>query len=114
MFFVLKQKTSYELRISAWSSVWSSSDLVVFIDRNKNDLKNSLFYNISTKLNAYSNRQEYISAIRRLLSQELFKENGVLNSYSLENLSLANIFYINNDLSKIGRASCRERVCQYV
>lgn len=73
----------------------------VFIARNKNDLKNSFFYNISTKLNSYSNRQECISAIRRLLSQELFKENGVLNSYSLENLSLANIFYINNDLSNI-------------
>lgn len=70
------------------------------IARNKNDLKNSFFYNITTKLNSYKNRQEFITAIRNLLAQELFKENGVLNSYSLENLTLANIFYYNNDFSK--------------
>jgi len=73
----------------------------VFIARNKNDLKNSFFYNISTKLNTFNHRQEFISSIRRLLATELFKENGVLNSYSLENLSLANMFYFDNDLSNI-------------
>lgn len=73
----------------------------VCIVRNKNDLKNSSFYNISTKLNSYKNRQEFISAIKNLLSRELFKKNGILNSYTLENLTLANMFYFDNDLSNI-------------
>lgn len=73
----------------------------VCIARNKNDLKNSFFYNITTKLNSYKNRQEFISAMRNLLSRELFKENGILNSYTLENLTLANMFYFDNDLSNI-------------
>src|SRR3546814_8412464 len=32
LFFCFKQKTSYELRISDWSSDWCSSDLPNFVD----------------------------------------------------------------------------------
>ena len=73
----------------------------VCIARDKNDLRNSFFYTISTKLNSYKNRQEFIAAITTLLAKELFKENGVLNSFSLEYLSLATLFYFNNDFSNI-------------
>lgn len=73
----------------------------VCIANNKTGLANSFYYNISTKLKSYNNRDEFIACIVRLLATELFKENGVLNSYSLEEIALANMYYYNIDYSKI-------------
>src|SRR3546814_7565856 len=87
-FFFFKQKTAYDMRISDWSSDVCSSDLIS-LKVNYKDLK---FYQFTCHLFE-------ISEIRSMKTRYL--------SYSfITKASLRD--------DKIGRASCRERVCQYV
>src|SRR3546814_2087572 len=85
--FFFKQKTAYEMRISDWSSDVCSSDLAGAAG----DLRLLLIG---------------IVARHRLevLAQEL-----VVMEVALHELAL-----IAARLVQLGRASCRERVCQYV
>src|SRR3546814_10578499 len=92
-FFFFKQKTAYEMRISDWSSDVCSSDLLRadtlqadpgFKRRTMTDLHGPL----NDDLLQRGDRGEPIYEVR---------------------LQLEGLGYI-----KIGRASCRERVCQYV
>src|SRR3546814_8779219 len=83
-FFFFKQKTAYEMRISDWSSDVCSSDLFVM---------NTL----STALKQFVNDEDGVTAI----------EYGMIAALIATALVLG-IGY------EIGRASCRERVCQYV
>src|SRR3546814_10120191 len=84
-FFFFKQKTAYELRISDWSSDVCSSDLQLFV-----------LYRMPTLV--------FLSG---LLLAGSFGKGIVL--YLLG--KGRRIFW---PLLEIGRASCRERVCQYV
>src|SRR3546814_3445726 len=94
--FFFKQKTAYEMRISDWSSDVCSSDLVragiVCEDRNRPHGLFDPFKPVANPLGfpyveGYGHRGEALSAqTLRDLRQPL----------------------------EIGRASCRERVCQYV
>src|SRR3546814_6817416 len=89
-FFFFKQKTAYEMRISDWSSDVCSSDLLgqvagVFLERVIGVLGRC--------------------RIRRAsLAQRLDGGVEILRRHPRAG----------QDLAEIGRASCRERVCQYV
>src|SRR3546814_10478628 len=81
-FFVIKQKTAYEVRISDWSSDVCSSDLFQYILRGIE----------------YADRDEQQPQGRKRHGRPAeFQQNAC-----------------QIDIEQIGRASCRERVCQYV
>src|SRR3546814_7156676 len=85
-FFFFKQKTAYELRISDWSSDVCSSDLLEVIKWIKEDD------------NLRSIPVVAVTAFAMKGDEEKMREGGC-DAYIAK---------------QIGRASCRERVCQYV
>src|SRR3546814_7083717 len=92
VFFVFKQKTAYEMRISDWSSDVCSSDLwegimLMQSTRIRSGINGCPLF--GEHYESTSNAAEYSSSVL----------NGVL----------PNVVH-----DQIGRASCRERVCQYV
>src|SRR3546814_3297411 len=108
MIFFFKQKTAYEMRISDWSSDVCSSDLLgvartigPFVEHQvalvQPDLINlELECQFRHEIPAQSERQAVLAIAKRLLRHS---RGGV------ERCQLGH---------EIGRASCRERVCQYV
>src|SRR3546814_8589536 len=84
IFFFFKQKTAYEMRISDWSSDVCSSDL-----KSGTTILSSAYRPLCGRNN---------------LADAEVKEKSV-------KLQVANA---RAEESEIGRASCRERVCQYV
>src|SRR3546814_6803988 len=105
-FYCYKQMTAYEMRISDWSSDVCSSDLASQVERfelvpiPKNDverfrimLKNEKEVALYTKMVELAGRDpEYDKRF-----QQYIREGSTLELRE-----------------QIGRASCRERVCQYV
>src|SRR3546814_3886287 len=96
VFFFFKQKTAYEMRISDWSSDVCSSDLLL-----NDDALGEIFSNISS--------DELIRTLscvcrrwRAMVANPVFVRSLVFDE------AMAQV------MDKIGRASCRERVCQYV
>src|SRR3546814_3615503 len=87
VFFFFKQKTAYEMRISDWSSDVCSSDLMRL--------------HIDTLDDTFTGRIE-----SPLGNHDV---NG-----SVRDDVLSWQMKANKPIPKIGRASCRERVCQYV
>src|SRR3546814_5215227 len=100
-FFFFKQKTAYEMRISDWSSDVCSSDLFT-LSTFRNEVPDSLDADMIRDARAVFERGEKMQltytvrnthrAVGTRLSSEIVRRFGM----------------------KIGRASCRERVCQYV
>src|SRR3546814_8743304 len=88
-FFFFKQKTAYEMRISDWSSDVCSSDLRQSKPPGDDDL-HGLSDN-TLQLDPGATATSNVFPLRGSLPQEIAIEP-----------------------TKIGRASCRERVCQYV
>src|SRR3546814_7849266 len=88
LFFFFKQKTAYEMRISDWSSDVCSSDLM--------DRERAKFVDGAAE-----------RGTRKRDAEELFDHIAKFAGYGF-NKSHAAAY------SQIGRASCRERVCQYV
>src|SRR3546814_2065693 len=88
--FFFKQKTAYEMRISDWSSDVCSSDLTVA---------------------AVWRQEKMADEAKRIgmLGKELY-ERLAGAAGSLKKLGNR----LNGAVAEIGRASCRERVCQYV
>src|SRR3546814_17082837 len=82
--FVFKQKTAYELRISDWSSDVCSSDLGVH-----NDGGNRCGHRIDADVGQH--------------------RQGEVDEHHLHDDRRAS-----HQLDEKGRATCRERVCQYV
>src|SRR3546814_1092640 len=97
-FFFFKQKTAYEMRISDWSSDVCSSDLAVasagFEVDTANDDRNVIIAKPRSPSKSYA---------------DLSAEAAVLMAKAGEAVQWAGPV-----VRKIGRASCRERVCQYV
>src|SRR3546814_7898735 len=95
-FFLFKQKTAYEVRISDWSSDVCSSDL----DRDGTVDRHGLL------------------AVQKLLPVDpifgfALPKAGVSEN-NRQGRKRHEAFLVNEGQVKIGRASCRERVCQYV
>src|SRR3546814_7308730 len=88
--FFFKQKTAYEMRISDWSSDVCSSDLTI-------ESREPVFMELR--------RVAIVSPIRTAVG----KFDGALAPLTAGDLGAAVIRAL-----EIGRASCRERVCQYV
>src|SRR3546814_8891778 len=83
-FFFFKQKTAYEMRISDWSSDVCSSDLLLIPEPAQN----------------------------RLIRPWRYDRRVEQPKYRSANMDTA--FIEQYESAQIGRASCRERVCQYV
>src|SRR3546814_2018706 len=83
-FVCIKQKTAYEMRISDWSSDVCSSDL----------------------------QRARIEPAR--VEAEEDGGQGLDHPDAAQQLELDREFGVEQEHEEIGRASCRERVCQYV
>src|SRR3546814_3915463 len=103
VFFFFKQKTAYELRISDWSSDVCSSDLKTLVSK-KPTWRLSLDYRFSPDILGYLSYNRGVKsggfALGTSPSNNFGYQPEQLNAYE--------------GGLKIGRASCRERVCQYV
>src|SRR3546814_9098883 len=82
--FFFKQKTAYEMRISDWSSDVCSSDLIEPLAFRVRPLPEECFE----------------SWLRRLAARHETTPKALFRHLGID--------------AEIGRASCRERVCQYV
>src|SRR3546814_1234112 len=94
LFFFFKQKTAYEMRISDWSSDVCSSDLALLAQRELGAGKFDIVY----------------PSVSILAEPPV----AVVDGNARKNGTLAVSEAYLKFLYKIGRASCRERVCQYV
>src|SRR3546814_2604252 len=99
--FFFKQKTAYEMRISDWSSDVCSSDLQIFgaFDGDGAFRASDLF-----------EREEFIIEYERRSGRTVNRRT--LHYYDVMASWKCNVIVVAN--GQIGRASCRERVCQYV
>src|SRR3546814_18254909 len=116
MFFFFKQKTAYEMRISDWSSDVCSSELTAI-----NDLVEARITDPSVDF--MRDTEEFLLLKEWISSPDLSapKKRDVLNQIFGEEVFGKNA---TQELGRwtgfvdwsgqIGRASCRERVCQYV
>src|SRR3546814_10342083 len=96
-FFLFKQKTAYEMRISDWSSDVCSSDLA----------------GIATcPYNRYVGHRGPSAQCRRPL--DVSSLAGSSGGARRGGSCMSDIVTVAIDATQIGRASCRERVCQYV
>src|SRR3546814_5491645 len=96
-FFFFKQKTAYEMRISDWSSDVCSSDL---------------WQMLATRSPA-SGQWRHYPAIMRPEAIFAWAEPG--RAYAGQVVEGDDgRYYFYASVVEIGRASCRERVCQYV
>src|SRR3546814_15511457 len=91
------------MRISDWSSDVCSSDLVGLT---QNDIKRVIAYSTCSQLGYMFfalGVSAYSAGIFHLMTHAFFKA-----------LLFGAIYLLTDHLRAIGRASCRERVCQYV
>src|SRR3546814_6083197 len=97
VFFFFKQKTAYEMRISDWSSDVCSSDLqivsgpVLAIPYLRDETHTEMVDGQSVTRTRQIRGEIYLSPTKQAVRTRLRPEER-----------------------QIGRASCRERVCQYV
>src|SRR3546814_6575220 len=99
-FFFFKQKTAYEMRISDWSSDVCSSDLMI---------------QQSKGVDGQSLRQAFHPRWTSCISRKLFKVGAQGSEAVGSNIVRSGPAAIERQhIEEIGRASCRERVCQYV
>src|SRR3546814_7644447 len=101
VFFFFKQKTAYEMRISDWSSDVCSSDLCIAERRAKEPLRAWWHFEklIILLLDPGFRLTEALHCNRSFVKRKRW--------FDVEGNAHEGIW-------KIGRASCRERVCQYV
>src|SRR3546814_1789416 len=102
--FFFKQKTAYEMRISDWSSDVCSSDLCVELGVDVVDHGDEIDDEI----------------IEKMVEAGTFWVPSLVYVWSLLELGMGKRFGASPEIyehvrkMQIGRASCRERVCQYV
>src|SRR3546814_1988987 len=106
MFFFFKQKTAYEMRISDWSSDVCSSDLAQYM----------LTIAMEKAALIPSEGKEPIKgeALEELARQFVTVEAVVRRLSRMIDPDVLNAIVEGVELDQIGRASCRESVCQYV
>src|SRR3546814_8447717 len=111
--FFFKQKTAYEMRISDWSSDVCSSDLAVAADAERDDPRQKL----GIARNIGDEREHLLVAIRQFARFVVTGQSVRPGARQLRLARGAHPFEIVAGViarAQIGRASCRERVCQYV
>src|SRR3546814_1646512 len=100
LFFFFKQKTAYEMRISDWSSDVCSSDLpfevALGVDARVVSANHAGLATIDAGFKSLST-DGGVAVVRRGAPESAFFA-----------------FMGDEHAAQIGRASCRERVCQYV
>src|SRR3546814_8893318 len=126
MFFFFKQKTAYEMRISDWSSDVCSSDLVALplaradmVERERGQRfgeprqlmvmrceEATAFVHLMHRLDHRPGERKPV--IGRGAAPDLVQYDEALRGRLREDRRGL------DHLDQIGRASCRERVCQYV
>src|SRR3546814_16583601 len=89
LFFFFKQKTAYEMRISDWSSDVCSSDL------QRGDIHPQIVEDQDRRQRKCTDRDQQPDDTERGRER-------------------AGVVAVRSRAMQIGRASCRERVCQYV
>src|SRR3546814_4740762 len=101
MLFFFKQKTAYEMRISDWSSDVCSSDLLLAIpSKQRAEVRKVLESGLTVTMGSDAAERRdhyriYATSVRNLGTPVFPKA-------------------LFDAVLEIGRASCRERVCQYV
>src|SRR3546814_1122097 len=95
-FFFFKQKTAYEVRISDWSSDVCSSDLL------------TIFRRCGERVSIYD---ESVSRLTRAMPA---RRAAVTSFRAARGFCVTAVRCDGLTCPEIGRASCRERVCQYV
>src|SRR3546814_17134605 len=112
--FFFKQKTAYEMRISDWSSDVCSSDLLAVVQRlgdsgGEVEPRHLLVTDLGVQAHEFG-------PLERAAERDGVAERGQQDvAARLVRLRLdreADVVALVGD--EIGRASCRERVCQYV
>src|SRR3546814_3892332 len=103
-FFVFKQKTAYELRISDWSSDVCSSDLFTYTYVDGGAFVNP---DLAGNRGLFSSGQPLAGISKNTINATVFYEKGPLAMRAAYNWR--SDFLIT---PQIGRESCRERVCQ--
>src|SRR3546814_3704557 len=98
-FFFFKQKTAYEMRISDWSSDVCSSDLILFF---KTSMDPPAIIQPRVRRTQYSTKASWLNPMPPMICIASFETSHPARLQA----SFA--------MAEIGRASCRERVCQYV
>src|SRR3546814_5357700 len=94
--FFFKQKTAYVMRISDWSSDVCSSDL----SRNMSDDQRKSATDSTRPASPASSAARVMGGIFLVVGFLVMTLSGLCTGVAV--------------ISTIGRASCRERVCQYV
>src|SRR3546814_15835764 len=114
--FFLKQKTAYEVRISDWSSDVCSSDLKL---KNQYGMKGGWTVPTVMGLNQTLVALRAVEAAAKKSGAANVTGRGVREALLSTTItseqtfaSLPDVNYTND--AQIGRASCREGVCQYV
>src|SRR3546814_3762535 len=103
-FFFFKQKTAYEMRISDWSSDVCSSDLVRIrrLGRRREQGVRGL------RATAGAEGQPLVADGDLLVEHRPGQVAGEVGHVGADRI------VVTTHVTQIGRASCRERVCQYV
>src|SRR3546814_7804866 len=96
VFFFFKQKTAYEMRISDWSSDVCSSDLASIATLKATAMVMWIFFGATMFVGFFI-----------VKGGQTFVADSILGT----GLSPYGVLLL---MMEIGRASCRERVCQYV
>src|SRR3546814_4161297 len=104
LFFLFKQKTAYEMRISDWSSDVCSSDLVT----KAGDITGAM----KTCALAFGGVDIIVNNAGLSISKSL--EDHTEKDWDILYDVLVKGQFLVTQGAEIGRASCRERVCQYV
>src|SRR3546814_1303286 len=105
MFFFFKQKTAFEMRISDWSSDVCSSDLIVW----------TLVPVLILLGIAYPSLDLLAKQFKPAPADAVtVKATGYQWYWGYTYPDHGGFEVVSNMLKEIGRASCRERVCQYV
>src|SRR3546814_6569597 len=107
LFFFFKQKTAYELRISDWSSDVCSSDLSIGqVDRRMRNATQRKTGGVARRRPIESRTQAALIVDRWTVS--------LLPVPQCQRRITERAGHADQITDQIGRASCRERVCQYV
>src|SRR3546814_8296373 len=115
MFFFFKQKTAYEMRISDWSSDVCSSDL-----ESVAQYCVETYYPVTASIKTKFNRlREAYEQLSRRQWGAFIDGGGVIDCFGPNPQPIRigcedNRLLVYTVRNQIGRASCRERVCQYV